>query len=704
MAGIEVIIGANTDDLDAAVRRSRSRLSELGGEMKGNIATAAKWGAAVSVAATAATAAMVASSLKSIDALAKTSDKLGIAISDLQALRQAAELTGVGTSTLDMSLQRMTRRLSEAAQGTGEAQDALKELNLDALALAKLTPDEQFREIAGAMKQVGSQSDRVRLAFKLFDSEGAALVNTLALGKSGLQEIGDEMDALGASITRVDAAKVEAANDAMLRVATAAGAVSDRLTIELASSITAVANQMVAEFSRGSGSLGTGMADAVDVGVEALADFLDGAATVTDFISGNPITAQFGILGWVVLGPRGLLIGAAIGATFDIIKEGLAEFGVGISEGEENARRLLNIQEQIANQQQIIAKAGDVGQPSDSPFITAAEAEIKSLRAIEAQLKETVEGSSEAQDSYNELLNRGTDKANGFAGSLRRTAEALREAREEAAKGLGDALGEESSDGRGTNTPGKPEDEPITGTEKDKLEKRLEAIREAGLSEVDLLKEKQALELEAIIAGKELELEVKGGYDELERETKNRHQEELTAIEERAAAERTKIKEQEARNKAAAERQFWSDATSLMNSGSRKMFEIGKAASIAQAVVKGQSAAVSAWEAGMSTGGPHAPVVAAAYTAASLAKTAGQISAIRSATYGGGGGSGGGGGGGSVTQGINNQSEPVQPPTETMVANLNIQGQNFDRRTVIGLVEQINDLQEDGMRIRLNTV
>ena len=705
MAGIEVIIGANTDDLDAAVRRSRSRLSELGGEMEGNIATAAKWGAAVSVAATAATAAIVAGSLKSIDALAKTSDKLGIAISDLQALRQAAELTGVGTNTLDMSLQRMTRRLSEAAQGTGEAQDALKELNLDALALAKVSPDEQFREIAGAMKQVGSQSDRVRLAFKLFDSEGAALVNTLALGKSGLQEIGDEMDALGASITRVDAAKVEAANDAMLRVATAAGAVSDRLTIELASSITAVANQMVAEFSRGSGSLGTGMADAVDVGVEALADFLDGAATVTDFISGNPITAQFGILGWVVLGPRGLLIGAAIGATFDIIKEGLAEFGVGISEGEENARRLLNIQEQIANQQQIIAKAGDVGQPSDSPFITAAEAEIKSLRAIEAQLKETVEGSSEAQDSYNELLNRGTDKANGFAGSLRRTAEALREAREEAAKGLGDALGEESSDGRGTNTPGKPEDEPITGTEKDKLEKRLEAIREANMSEREIQLEKFALENEDLAVALEQQLITKQEWAALSVEQKQREEDALTEIEERAAAERTKIKEQEARNKAAAERQFWSDATSLMNSGSRKMFEIGKAASIAQAVVKGYSAAVSAWEAGMSTGGPHAPVVAAAYTAASLAKTAGQISAIRSASFGGGGGgSGGGGGGGSVTQGINNQSEPVQPPTETMVANLNIQGQNFDRRTVIGLVEQINDLQEDGMRIRLNTV
>jgi hypothetical protein len=58
---------------------------------------------------------------------------------------------------------------------------------------------------------------------------------------------------------------------------------------------------------------------------------------------------------------------------------------------------------------------------------------------------------------------------------------------------------------------------------------------------------------------------------------------------------------------------------------------------------------------------------------------------------------GGGGGGG-------NQQAAMPAPTETMVANLTITGQNFDRRTVIGLVEQINELQEDGMRIRLNTV
>ena len=702
MAGIDVIIGANTDDLDAAVRRSRSRLAGLGNEMKGNIATAAKWGAAVSVAATAATAAIVAGSLKSIDALAKTSDKLGIAISDLQALRQAAELTGVGTSTLDMSLQRMTRRLSEAAQGTGEAQDALKELNLDALALAKLTPDEQFREIAGAMEEVGSQSDRVRLAFKLFDSEGAALVNTLALGKQGLQDIGDEMDALGASITRVDAGKVEDANDAMLRVATAAGAITDRLTIELAPAIEAVANQMVAEFSRGSSSLGTGMEGAVDVGLNALADFLDGVATVTDLISGNPITAQFGILGKLIFGAKGLLIGAAIGATFDLIKEGLADFGIGISEGENNARKLLDVQEEIANQQK--AMAADNGIFMASSIL---EDRLQNLKKTEAELTKVVEGSEDSLAAYNELLTEGTDKAGGFAGMVRRQANAIRDvanAADAAAAALSNA------DGRGTNTPGKPEveDETSVGLTAEEISLREE--------------EKATLKREKMIEAFEQEKELIKDFNIQLAELRDLKEDSDTVSEDEYQQARLDKMRDFFRRQFdiqsggldalgdlsskffGAETAMAVDALgNILNAfsgNSKKIFKIQKAAGIANAIVSTFQGASKALELGW----PLGPIAAASITATGFAK----VAAIKSTTMAGGGSGGGGGGGGaslsSGGQGSANQSQASQPPTETMVANLNIQGQNFDRRTVIGLVEQINDLQEDGMRIRLNTV
>src|SRR5210317_1869485 len=76
--------------------------------------------------------ALVNSANKAIDALAKTADKLGVTTEALAGLRLAAQLTGVETRQLDLGLQRATRRISEAAVGTGEAQAALKELGLDA--------------------------------------------------------------------------------------------------------------------------------------------------------------------------------------------------------------------------------------------------------------------------------------------------------------------------------------------------------------------------------------------------------------------------------------------------------------------------------------------------------------------------------------------------------------------------------------------
>ena len=126
------------------------------------------------------------------DQLDKTASKLGISTNALSELGFAAEQTGVSYNTMAMAMQRMTRRVAEAARGTGEAKDALRELNLDAEALAKMTPDQALAKIAGAMQNVGSQSDKVRLAFKLFDSEGVALVNTLALGEEGLAAMREE--------------------------------------------------------------------------------------------------------------------------------------------------------------------------------------------------------------------------------------------------------------------------------------------------------------------------------------------------------------------------------------------------------------------------------------------------------------------------------------------------------------------------------
>ena len=82
----------------------------------------------------------------------------------------------------------MTRRVAEARNGTGEAKKALKEMGIslrDSSGNAKTT-EQIFLEVVDVMKGMTNQSDIVRLSFKLFDSEGVALVNMMQQGKEDI--------------------------------------------------------------------------------------------------------------------------------------------------------------------------------------------------------------------------------------------------------------------------------------------------------------------------------------------------------------------------------------------------------------------------------------------------------------------------------------------------------------------------------------
>lgn len=172
-------------------------------------------GALTSIAGAAGLGFLVKGSFASVDALAKTATKLGDTTENLSRFHHAAELTGVGVNTANMALQRMVRRVAEAAEGTGEAKGALEELGVDAKKLAELAPTEAFKELADAFSRVEGQGNKVRLGFKLFDSEGVALVNTLAAGREGLEAMGREADETGRTVGSKMAKDVQAANDSM---------------------------------------------------------------------------------------------------------------------------------------------------------------------------------------------------------------------------------------------------------------------------------------------------------------------------------------------------------------------------------------------------------------------------------------------------------------------------------------------------------
>jgi len=722
MAGIEVIIGANTDGLDDAVRSSRTRLAGLGKEMKGNILTAAKFGAAFAAAGAALTIGLTVKGLAAVDSQAKLARQLGATIDGLRATQIAASDAGIGITIMNDAAEKLNQRIGEAARGTGTAADSFKRLGLDAAALGDMDVDARMAAIADRMQELGLSTSSAADELRQMGIRNSELVNLMLQGGDAIRGARIELQELGLSLSDIDAGKVEDANDAFSRIGLTVEFASQQLAVSLAPAITAVSEQMIKEFTRGSDSLGDGIENAVDVGVAAFADFLDGAATVMDFISGNPITSQFGVLGFVILGPRGALIGAAIGATFDIIKEGLADFGIGISDGENNARRLLSVQKQIAEQQEVIANT--TSGPGNGIFIASSIADdrLNILLAAEAELKESVEGSSEALEFYNSLLNAGTIEADGLAGASRRVAAAMRETLEESEKGINTGGGDSTSTGgdstgRGTNTPGDPSDTEDGTSLRDRLTARLALIREFDALEVEALGVKLELQKEKIAEALEKELITKAEARDAELETVANHEAAITEIENREKNKRLDLEEKAQSAMDSLRQGAVSNAVGLLNVLGREnkaaavaAILLTKGLAIAQTIAHTQAAGMLAFSSQLIPGVPA--TLAAATTAKAKVHAMGAVSVgliaatglaqIGNATGGGGGGGGGGsmGGGG----GGGNQQAAMPAPTETMVANLNITGQNFDRRTVIGLVEQINELQEDGMRIRLNTV
>src|SRR5690606_33110330 len=250
---------------------------------------------------------------------------IGEGTRELVGLQHAAAITaGVTDQQFNMALQRMVRRLAEAAQGTGEAQGAIKALGLDAQELARMGPAAAFEAISEALQDVENQGERVRIAFKLFDSEGAKLVNTLNAGPEAIRALIDEADQLGISFSRVDAARIEAANDAMARVAGVVRGIGNTIAIEVSGPIEAVANHLT-EAAKNSDGFRESIRQMSNAAITGMGNALIKAGDLLGFLNRNPGIIEFGVVGAILFGKRGAAIGALIGAVFGRLRREFAK-------------------------------------------------------------------------------------------------------------------------------------------------------------------------------------------------------------------------------------------------------------------------------------------------------------------------------------------------------------------------------------------
>lgn len=155
--------------------------------------------------------------LQLADNVGKVADKLGVTTDFLQRMQFAAEQTGIAQNTLNMGLQRFIRRVAEARNGTGEAKAALEQLGIalnDSEGNARSIED-ILADVSDGLANTADSGEKVRLAFKFFDSEGVSLVSTLGDGSEALKEM---MKSATGVIPEETVRQAERFNDTMNRL------------------------------------------------------------------------------------------------------------------------------------------------------------------------------------------------------------------------------------------------------------------------------------------------------------------------------------------------------------------------------------------------------------------------------------------------------------------------------------------------------
>lgn len=169
-----------------------------------------------------------------IDRLVKVSDRLGITTENLKGLEFGAALAGVSAEDLSSALGFMSKQLAEAAHGGGKAKDVIKELGLNAQRLATMTPDEALLTFTRALSGVKDESEKVRIAMRVFGNAGQPLLTLLNEGEDAIRGYVEEAKKLGLTYSKEQADKVVAFNDAWEKLGITLSGFGKNIVIDVA--------------------------------------------------------------------------------------------------------------------------------------------------------------------------------------------------------------------------------------------------------------------------------------------------------------------------------------------------------------------------------------------------------------------------------------------------------------------------------------
>ena len=175
-----------------------------------------------------------------LDFIGKTADRLNVTAESLQAIGFQAALAGFELPTLTAAMAVFSRNVEDAASGSIRKVEALALLGitLEDVKGKEIDFVEILAKIADGMNKFTRATELSAAMQQVFGRSGSLLIPILKTGGAAIRASRAEAEQLGILFSRKEVAKVEAYNDAWLRLTTVFQGFAQRIVIEVAPALT----------------------------------------------------------------------------------------------------------------------------------------------------------------------------------------------------------------------------------------------------------------------------------------------------------------------------------------------------------------------------------------------------------------------------------------------------------------------------------
>ncbi len=746
---IYATLGLDSSQLTHAAGDAEKRLSTLGTTM-GNVATkVAALGAAALVAAPALIAAFVKSGMASITAQQDLANSLDVSIDGLRALQLAAAEAGVDAGTLNGALAMMNSRLGAAQRGTGPAAEALKKMGLDAKALADMDIDERMATIADKVRELGLSSSQTAAFLREFGIRGGEMVELFRQGGDAIRSATGDVQEFGISLSAIDAKMVDNAEESIQRMGLTLEGVKNSVTIALAPVLGELADRFndASKESDGFGEMAISVMRGVAKAISYVGNLFHGWEVIFGTLKVGFAAVAVGI------NAGSTLIAKGFAKTLDFINSGInmlidavnkfganipkipsfadSEFMKTLESDTDSAKGFLSdaltelkreakeafpsevvdeffdaadkrrremAKQQVEEREKPTADYEDVDEEAKKKSAALAKEKAARDKAAAAEL-EALNKRRKAEDEAQMVAAEAA--RNALADRLDAVREAAMSETELANKALADKLilVQEGIDADILMT------EEGQAIKTALIEKEMEARRvaeeeafnrrrELAVSDLTAEMEEHQAKLDFMEKAKEDGIVSEEEYRARVEELEQQHMDRLYALRQAGLERLTQVTISAFHQQAKFSAGYLADITASVARENKVMFEINKAAGIANALLNAKEAIIGAYKVGAGIGGPP---VGAAFAAVAAAATAAQVAAIASQTYGGKGGAAPSLAGGTP-------ATPVTPVTGGTGGGRNSRltvegidpGAIFSGRQMRDLAERLLEYQRDG--------